>query len=479
MGILEVWLGTAGTGKSARIADDVARAIASDPFGPPLYWVVPAEATYAIERLLVQRITSAVRAEVLTMPRLAERVCADLGCAPQPRAGAAGKRLVLAQVFHQLRDQLHVLRRPDPSVRFLDAVLAVFRVFAEAELHADFAGRPEAPSGFAGGPLPGKVRDLLRLYEGYRNELQARGWMDPDELLTAVRPHLPAWPKLRGATVYFDGFADLSPAGIAFLLEAAAAADRAVVTLSVDPAWLRLEHASEEAPRWVYAPQTVALLLSLEQAAAARGLWVSRVSLEGAPVRFRTPDLRRLHRLWTPDPEGPADTAAEQPADASAEPLADASAAEPAEQPAPCSGARASGQAGSGEWPSLSAREAGCGSVCLAGAPNVRAEADGVAREILRLVTEDGLSWGDVAVVAPRLEWYAPHLRDSFDKYGVPYNLDLPLRLSVHPLGRLLLAALDVCETGWSFESALRWLKCELAGLRPADADWLEQYLRR
>ncbi|MBX5437065.1 MAG: PD-(D/E)XK nuclease family protein [Alicyclobacillaceae bacterium] len=448
MGSLEVWCGPAGSGKSARVAEDIARESAADPLGPPLFWVVPAEATYWTEQTLLRRLPAVLRAEVLTFDRFWERLWQQAGWSPNLAVNRTGRRLILAAVYEERRDQLRAMKRTELSVRLLDALLGAFRTFSRAGVAS---GEPPWHPELA--EWPDKLRDLAVLYDGYREALRTRGLADPDLWLADRLSDLRAGQLLNDATVYFDGFADFDPLEQALLLAVAESARRTVLTLSADPAWLRAASPGRrpgDALGDVYAAQTLVLFEELRQACIRRGLrvdihWIDR------PLRFQTPDLRRLRQLWHP-----AETQAGAPAGAAGRAGL---------------GADVEGQPG--------AEGAGSRHLCFAYAPSLRAEVDGIAREVVRLVREEGLSWRDVAVVAPRLEVYAPYVRDSFAKHGVPCHVDLPQPLAHHPLGRLLLSALDVSETGWSLEASVRLCKCELTGLAAEDADWLEQYIRR
>ncbi len=46
-------IGRAGTGKTHGCVTEIAAAMRALPLGPPLYWIVPDQATFIMERLLV------------------------------------------------------------------------------------------------------------------------------------------------------------------------------------------------------------------------------------------------------------------------------------------------------------------------------------------------------------------------------------------------------------------------------------------
>ncbi|WP_029420932.1 PD-(D/E)XK nuclease family protein [Alicyclobacillus macrosporangiidus] len=489
MGRVVIQAGHAGTGKSTRIARSIADALADSPFGSRLLWVVPQDASYACERLLMRYAPAAMRAEVLTVPRLAEQVNQDLGVMAGQPVNMTGKRLLLADVFQEIGGGLQVLRRDQPSIRFLDGVLEVFAEMSshlvslhQVEALLETAATRLAEAGMevqvSGPSLIGKLRDVCTLYHRFQARLSALGLYDPVELPAWLAEHVARWPALTGARVFVDGFDELPPRDTRFLLAIAEAAEETVFSVTLDPAWL--SHALREGPERVdgaeaggtdvpplmrllaklpdpeavWAPQTLAWTVRLLEACRERGLPVAVAPTTGSA------DRAGPVRLWLEAGlfgDGVADVAEVR---AEAEARVDA-------------GHRRDAAACSNGAPRCEAP------IAVAAAQNLRREADGVARAVLRLVHESGFRFGDIAVLVPDLPEYAPLLRDAFGRHGVDAYVDDFPPLATHPLGRFILAALESVEDNASTEAVARLLKTEFCGLRRQDADWLEAYLRR
>ncbi|MCL6516952.1 PD-(D/E)XK nuclease family protein [Alicyclobacillus sp.] len=463
MGRVVIQVGQAGVGKSTRIARAIARELSERPFGGRLLWVVPQDASYACERLLMREAPVAIRAEVLTVPRLAEQMNAAIAVAAGQPVNMTGKRLLLADVFREVGDQLQVLHRAAPSIRFLDSVLEVFTEMAgslvsphqvEALLETAATRLAQMPDDLpvTGSRLIGKLRDLCTLYHRYQVRLTRLGLYDPVELPALLAEREAPPPGLEGARVYVDGFDHLPARDTRFLLAVARAADETVISVTLDPAWLSAERTANAAatgaaatgvldgprllrvlaqwpdPERVWAPQTLAWVLDVM--ARCRELGLSCTVEEVPPP---------------PDGGAPARRVVE----------------------------RALYGAAAGD-PELDGAHA-----AVAAAQNLQREADGVARRIVRLVGEGRYRFGDIAVLTTDLGLYGPLLRDAFARHGVDGYVDDFPPLAVHPLGRFILALLDTVEDGVTTESASGLLKTEFCGLRRQDADWLEAYLRR
>ena len=69
-------------------------------------------------------------------------------------------------------------------------------------------------------------------------------------------------------------------------------------------------------------------------------------------------------------------------------------------------------------------------------APSPRAELESVAREVLRLIADEGLPPGEIQIVARSLEPYAPWLEATLSGYGIPFTSSLAVREIADPACR-------------------------------------------
>jgi len=65
---VRVVIGKAGSGKSHRCFRAIVEACAADPLGPPIYWIVPKQATFQTERDLTCAQNSAASAAPASSP---------------------------------------------------------------------------------------------------------------------------------------------------------------------------------------------------------------------------------------------------------------------------------------------------------------------------------------------------------------------------------------------------------------------------
>lgn len=90
---------------------------------------------------------------------------------------------------------------------------------------------------------------------------------------------------------------------------------------------------------------------------------------------------------------------------------------------------------------------------------NPREELAGVARQIRRMVMEEGYRYKDIAIVSGDLEKTSGYVEQMFSDYDVPYFLDYARPLKNNPCVDALEHVLRVVEENFSYDSVFAFLK--------------------
>lgn len=117
-----------------------------------------------------------------------------------------------------------------------------------------------------------------------------------------------------------------------------------------------------------------------------------------------------------------------------------------------------------------------CENVTLYTARDIYGECAFIAREVRRLVIEEGCRYRDIAVVCRNLDEYTGVLDAEFDAFELAYFMDKPQQIDTKPLIVFVLSALDVVHSRFSTEHILRFLKTGIAGVNPEEIAQLENY---
>jgi len=440
-------LGRAGAGKTTWCVNAAREAMLRDPWGPPLILLVPEQATHQTERALLAGEPrggdrAAVRARVLSFRRLAAGILG--GAAGGRIIDATGRHMLLASIIEELRDQLGPFaasaRRPGFAMRLAATLAELTAQRAAVDALEASAGRLDR-TGVTGERLAGKLDDVARVWRAYRQRIEGL-YLDPQEILDLAADRIASARWLRGAQVWVDGFAGLTPQEYSLLGRIASEVQDVWVALCLDPDDL------SGARSRLFAP-TVTTYWRLRTLAAEHGLTLGQTDTlphPGGPTRYDgAPALSHLERAFGGEQHWPVD--AGKPGEAPGR-LAAAVAPPPAQ-----------------------------GAIRLVAAPDERREVASAAAEMMRLSREAGYAWREMALVVPDLEAYHDLLRLTLEDYGIPAFIDRRRPVPYHPLIELLRSSIEIAQHNWRAEDVLRWLKTDMGPLDRDGVDVLENYV--
>lgn len=437
-------IGRAGSGKTAACLEEVRGRLLAEPDGPPLILLVPEQATFQMEHTLVSdpKLGGLLRAQVLSFRRLAWRVMQETGATAGVPIDDLGKKMLLQRLLHKHNDSFRLFRSAYEKMGFTDRLHDLFSEFKRYRVDAAqlqrHAGRIAADA--AGGKelTADKLHDLALLYREYEAEL-ANGFLDGEEFLNRLAEQLAESAFMRDAEIWFDGFFGFTPQELAVVAACFRYCRAATVTLTLNrPYW------PGETPHELdlFHP-TATTMCRLQEAIRDAGLPEPeiRVLKQKTPPRFaESPMLAHLEAQYEHRLSACRKTYAP-----------------PAEE--------SGGQARTKPQ------------ITLHAAVHRRAEAEAAAREMLRLVREEGLRWRDLAVRVRNIEEYGELLATVLTDHDIPFFFDRKRTILHHPLAELIRSALEVAVRKWPYEAVFRCVKtgfllppaAELAGGKTDD----------
>jgi ATP-dependent helicase/nuclease subunit B len=425
-------IGRAGSGKTRRCFEGVVEALRADPLGPPVYWIVPKQATFMTERLLTcaPGLGGFCRARVLSFDTLGEEILEECGGAAVPEVTALGRRMILG----------HLLRKHQPELRFfgqaarqaglapkLDATFAEFerngRDLADLGALVDDLALIVSRSGEQQA-LYDKVHDLRLIYAAYTAYVgQER--LDRHQRLLQVLSCMASSRRFVGARVYVDGFASFTEYERSVLAQLGKVCETVEIMLLMDTSSPLLANPHLQ-------PDELGWFCSMEE--TYRRLWFALVA-EGVAVE-ETVVLPRVQRF-------------NAPALASVESQL--------------------------QWRFSIAREEPAG-IEMIEATDRRAEVDAVARRI-RGLWREGVRLREIAVLCRDLEPYHELISASFSEHDIKYFVDRRRQVGHHPLLQFCRACLAIAQSAWPHDAVMTVLKSGLSGLSDEEADELENYV--
>jgi ATP-dependent helicase/nuclease subunit B len=452
-------LGPAGSGKTFRCLTDVRAALKKNPDGAPLVFLAPKQATFQLERQLLDseqqddrprepksnsadgspgvpshQIDGYTRLQIFSFERLAHFVFEKLGVAPPEQLNDEGCVMILRALLIRHESELKLFsksaRRPG-FARQLSQLLAELQQhqFTPARLRALAQRQDLRPE------LRDKLHDLALLHEACANWLVEHKLQDANHLLDLATNALRSQstihvPRFSIQQLWLDGFAEMTPQELDLLAAILPFCENATLAFCLDESGVNNKENS-----WLSIWNVVGQ--SFQQChQRIENLPDCQIKIEILPRgtdknRFaENPVLRHLEQSWS----------------------------QPGRKP-----------------------EAGIQNpkncVQMVECQNPESESTFAAREILRflkLVRDEKNRFRDCAVLVRDLDAYHQPLARAFRRYEIPFFLDRRELVSHHPLAELTRSSLRTIIFDWRQNDLFAALKAGFCSADENEIDRLE-----
>ncbi len=198
--MLTIWIGRAGSGKSARVLETMGRERESRP----QILLVPEHTSHEAELDLCRACgpTASRNAEVLTFQSLATRVLGETGGLAEVTLDNGGKLLTMRRCLQELHSNLKVFGRPSQRAAFLHQLTTLADEFYAYQIAPETLYRHVADME---GAMGDKLRDVALIFAAYDARLR-NGETDVRSRVQKLHDSLPQSHYLDGKDLYLDGF---------------------------------------------------------------------------------------------------------------------------------------------------------------------------------------------------------------------------------------------------------------------------------
>ncbi len=413
--MLELILGRTGSGKTARVKEEIQELLNSNT--QHIFLLVPEQQLFSVERELLPSLPSdeTERLTLTSFTKICDTLEETYGGRTHTTLSKAAASLLMWMNLRELSGLLESYGNvPSGDVTLTRMMLETTKELTSNGVTTEAlesVARQLDPTS----PLSKKLRDMALINASYHRLVEDMCGKDPaDRLLRAcetVRKH----GYFKNAVIFVDSFISFTAQEYAMLSLMMAQSDRTVVTLGIEDPLTKL-------PQFESLRDTYTRLGGL----AAKHSVERRVT---RLIRIATNDeISRLEEtLW--DFSAPP-----------FEPLVDI--------------------------PSK---------VRLFTAPNPYEEAEAAALHILELVNS-GISYEEIAVIIRDIEGWRGILDAVFDQYHIPYFISEKTDLNTKPAARLLLLALRCVSRHWQIGDIMSLCKTGLCGIEARKLDDFETY---
>lgn len=404
-------LGRAGTGKSGRTLDEIKEKLLEDPQGPPIFYIVPDQMTFQQEYALFndKEIQGSIRGQVVSFSRLAWRILQETGGGTRQFISSVGMQMMLRKIIEERQGDWRVFQKAMEKQGFLDQLESMITEFKRYEITPEILQLQidqlnqfvhKEPGEVA---LTNKLDDLLYIYEKLIDALKDN-YIDSEDQLQLLANKIEESNLLKGAEIYFDGFHRFTPKEI-IVIEALMKKCKSVTfTLALD------DSENETVSELDLFYQTTETYHVLKQTAEENNIQVTD-TIQFDPANGKFKDRPYFSHL-------------EENFDV---------------RPAPVY---------EGKVP-----------IQIAEAVHPRAEVEGAAQEIIRLVREENYRFQDMAVFIRQTDVYHDLIDTVFGDYDIPVFIDEKRTMLNHSLIELLRSVLDIVEGNWRYDAIFRVLK--------------------
>jgi len=417
MGILRIYLGQAGSGKTTALFKDCIKNAEKDIRKNHIV-IVPEQVSHMVtEKLILESESHAImNIDVLSFQRLAHRIFDNAGNDDKEIIDDTGKNLILKTVIEEHKDEMTVLKRNIGFSGYVNEIKSVISEFVQYEISPeDVKKLSESESRIH---LRSKLRDIYVLYKAFREKIEEK-YVTKEELLDRASEASERADFLKGADIYLDDFTGFTPIQYRFLENIFGIVDNVSLCLNYD---------GKDGTLFELSVSTIAKIRSI---AEEKGLTIETVHFyDGYPSRFdENPELSHLEKNLFREKKAPA----------------------------------------------LFSDES---AVRIIKCDTPEKECAFIISEIMRLVREEGMRFKDIGIIMSDPGNYGRLLSEEAEDENVPLFIDSTTEILLNPYTEFIRSALEVVSENMSYETVFRFLRTGLLSIEREDVDRLENYVR-
>ena len=404
---LRIISGRAGTGKTAFIHREIVEELKANPIGAPIYLIVPDQMSYQAEYQLTNNydIQGIIRAQVMTFKRLSWFVLQETGGIAKDRVDKIGYRMLLRRLLEEHKDRFTLFRQAANKRGFTEEIERLIKEFNQFDIDSfrlqeviEKLESSEAPQ-----TLIAKSKDLQIILKELE-ELLGDRYVDGDGLYPFLIQQMKNSEKLQDTHIYIDGFTSFTVREFEIVMQLLALTKRVTIVLPFD------NEEDKEDPQAVF-HRGALTYDKLRQEAIKLGIEIEpRIHLNKT-YRYENNDLDHAEQQFS-------------------KPIPERTRAE--------------------------------GYVQIIEGANRRAEVHGIAREIKRLVQEEGIRYREIGIMYRQADVYDPIISTIFAQYNIPVFTNEKKPMLHHPLIEFSRSILEVVISNWKYEPIFRSVKTDL-----------------
>ena len=404
--------GRAGTGKSEYCYREIAQKIKKEN---KILIITPEQFSFTAEKKLMDAIdTQAVfNAEVVTLSRMAYRVISEIGGKNETNLSKCGKAMLIYSILSNNKNELKFLGKTDENVDMLDTAITEFKKHGiSVEQLKQEIENQEDIY------LKNKLQDLNVVYSGVEEQLAGK-YIDETDLLTILAENIDKTDMFKDAVIYIDEFAGFTSQEYHIIEKLIQIAKQVTITICTDG----LHEIKNPDTDIFYSNEvTVTKLLEVAQNCDVK---IEEIKLEET-YRFKNSELKHLEKNLYENKQQKYNSQIKN--------------------------------------------------IQLFLSKNQYSEIEEVARNVLKLVRDEGYRYRDISIITKNIATYSSLARAIFDKYDIPIFIDENRDLNQNIVIQYILGILEIFIKNWSYEAVFNYIKTGFSNIEEDDIFKLEKY---
>ncbi|MCR5032012.1 MAG: exodeoxyribonuclease V subunit gamma [Lachnospiraceae bacterium] len=429
---LRLIYGASGSGKSKYLQEEMIRRSMEEPDRQFIY-IVPDQFTMQTQKDLAEGHPNKgiMNIDVLSFGRLSYRILEETGKSSVPVLDDTGKNLLLRQVAVENRERLSVLGAYIDRQGYIHEAKSAISEFMQYGISVE--NMPQLIEKAGGHTmLRHKLEDLAILYDAFKKRI-GQEYLTKETTMDLLAECVPQSAFCRDSVIVFDGFTGFTPIQEQVIRQLLLTAKQVSFSLTSDIAAEQKGEKGQQGGRsralFALTEKTTGKLIRLAKEAGVP-IEENIYMPAGCCPRFKdSPEMAHLEQNLF-------------------------------------------------RYPYKTYAGENLRSIHLAEVTDPRREVQYVARQIRRLVREEGVCYRDIAVVSGDLASYSSQIKALFPEYDIPFYLDETRGIRLNPITEFIRSGLLILIRDFDPDSVFHFLKSGMTDISREDTQLLEVYVK-
>ena len=410
---LRIVYGRAGTGKSEFCFKEISEKISNEN---NIYIITPEQFSFNAEKKLMECIKSGavVNAEVITFNRMAYRVLNEIGGKNITNLSKSGKAMLIYSILANNRKNLKFLGKTDENVDLVVTAIKEFKKhgIAYENLQSEMEKTEDKY-------LKTKLQDMNLIYENFEKYINDK-YIDETDLLTILANNIEKLDMFNESIIYIDEFAGFTSQEYDIIAKLLQIAKEFTITACSDGI---IADTNPDTDIFYSNKITIEKILKI---ATDNDIKTSTMYLNDTK-RFKSSELKHLEENIY-----------------------------------------------SSRYSKY--QQSNKDNLQLFLANNQYSEVEYVAKNILKLVRDDGYRYNAISVITKNIDTYSSLVRAIFNEYDIPTFIDEKRSLNQNIIVQYVISIIEIFNKNYSYEAVFNYIKTGLIDIDEDDIFKLENY---